>query len=160
MATVSDNLSDAQLDKCRHAAEVCACFHFRRASRAVTQLFDEILRPSGVRSTQLVILINVALNEPVNSAHLARELVMDRSTVVRNLKPLVKGGLITVQPGKDRRTRVVSLTQKGRRILLDAVPLWEQAQHRFVSHVGTDRFRELLGELGNAVNVMQDVNAN
>ncbi len=139
--------------------DVCACFNFRKASRAVTQFFDETLAPSGLRSTQLVILLNVAASQrPVNSTEppatvmqLAREMVMDRSTLARNLKPLEKQRLIKITPGHDRRTRVVRLTAHGRKVLAAAVPLWEQAQQRFVEQVGPRRWKSTLKNLQSAV---------
>ena len=95
------------------ALDVCACFNFRKASRAVTQLYDEALQPSGLRATQLVILLSAAVNPGLGISKLARELVMDASTLNRNLKPLEKRGLISVDDSKDGRRRLVSLTAKG-----------------------------------------------
>ena len=124
------------LQKCAQAAGSCACFQFRKASRAITQHFDEILQPTGLRSTQLVILLALALNDDVSPAGLARQLVMDRSTLVRNLKPLEKRGLVVSRPGKDRRTRSVYLTESGRLELSQAIPYWEKAQGEFLRNLG------------------------
>ena len=118
--------------------DACACFNFRKASRAVTKFFDETLAPSGLRSTQLAIPLNVAASQPPANSdeppttviQLAREMVMDRSTLARNLKPLKKQRLVKIVPGQDRRTRVVRLTARDRQALAGAVPLWEQAQRR------------------------------
>jgi DNA-binding MarR family transcriptional regulator len=148
---MNDVIDGAALEKLQQAAVNCACFNFRKASRAVTNLFDETLQPLGLRSTQLVILIVVALSERITVVRLANQLVMDRSTVARNLKPLERDGLITIEAGDDRRTRIVDLTPKGRETLLAAVPLWEKAQSQFVDSIGSSRWSSLLENLTHTV---------
>ncbi len=148
---------DPQFNRARiaEAAATCACFNFRKASRAVTSYFDAKLQASGLRSTQLVILIAVALSEAATLAQLARLLVMERSTLTRNLKPLEKQDLLRVVSGDDRRTRLVELTEKGRRALEDAMPLWEKAQGGFVDLLGPQRWQDLLSNLSATVAATQ-----
>jgi len=139
------------------AAAVCACFHFRRASRAVTQLFDTILAPSGLRSTQFVILVAVhAADGPVSLPDLANALGVDRSTLTRNLQPLRKAGLLRAVSNKRSRASHVRLTAKGTRVLNEAAPLWEEAQTRFVAKLGERRWPSLLGELDGVVSAARD----
>jgi len=135
------------------ALDVCACFNFRKASRAVTQLYDEALQPSGLRSTQLVILLSAAVNPGLGISKLARELVMDASTLNRNLKPLEKRGLLSVEDSKDGRRRLVTLTPKGEEAIRSAVPLWNDAQSKLVAQFGTQRFKDLLKMMGNLVSM-------
>jgi DNA-binding MarR family transcriptional regulator len=135
------------------ALDVCACFNFRKASRAVTQLYDEALQPSGLRSTQLVILLSAAVNPGLGISKLARELVMDASTLNRNLKPLEKRGLISVEDSKDGRRRLVTLTAKGHDAIQSAVPLWNDAQSKLVAQFGSQRFKDLLKMMGNLVSM-------
>lgn len=149
--------NDLDLDKCAAAIEACACFNFRKASRVVTQFFDEALQPAGVRSTQLVILLAIAVNDRSNSARLARKLVMDRSTLVRNLRPLERRGLLKLSPGQDRRTRIISLTKRGRETLARSIPFWEEAQKKFVEQIGAQRWQRLLNELPKAVALTRSV---
>ena len=78
---------------------------------------------------------------------IARALVMDRSTLTRNLRPLELAGLVTTAGGKDRRTRFVRLTPHGRDHLTAALPLWEQAQHQIVRRLGGPRWHDILKEL-------------
>ncbi len=139
--------SNPDLDKCREAAASCACFNFRKASRVVTQMFDEELAPSGLRSTQLVILLATHVNGSLSPAGLAEELVTDRSTLTRNLQPLIKRRLIRMTHGKDRRTRVISLTPSGVATLAKAIPYWERAQNRFVNQLGINRWKKMLVDL-------------
>jgi DNA-binding MarR family transcriptional regulator len=141
------------LEKCVGAATTCACFNFRKASRAVTQLFDDALQPTGLRSTQLVILIAAAVFDSLAVSRLARELVMDRSTLTRNLRPLERRGLLRLAPGKDVRTRLVVLTPAGREALVRALPVWEKTQHRFQEQLGHGRWKELLASLNATVQV-------
>jgi DNA-binding MarR family transcriptional regulator len=135
------------LELCARAAESCACFNLRKASRAVTQAFDEALQPTGLRSTQLVVLLAAALFEQASVSHLARELVLDRTTLTRNLRPLTASGLVRLSAGRDAREKQVELTAKGRRTLARALPVWAAAQRKFVDHVGTERWDQLHVEL-------------
>jgi DNA-binding MarR family transcriptional regulator len=125
----------------------CACTNFRKASRAVTMLFDETLAPCGLRSTQLAILVAIGLGEPSSLARLARELVMDSSTLARNLKPLEQRGLIAKTAVGDRRRRAIALTAEGQAVVDRALPLWAEAQRRFVGQFGAERWPQLRSDL-------------
>jgi DNA-binding MarR family transcriptional regulator len=153
---VSKRNSTLDLDLCAHASRHCACFNFRKASRAVTQQFDESLQSTGLRSTQFVLMIAVAVSESAGVAALARELVMDRSTLTRNLRPLVRMGLLDVRLGQDRRTRVVELTPTGKDTLVAALPVWADAQRRFTERLGDDRWENLLALLSATVDYTRE----
>jgi DNA-binding MarR family transcriptional regulator len=133
------------------AARVCACFNFRKASRAVTQLFDNALQPSGLRSTQFVILVAIGAHGRPNLPDLARGLNVDRSTLTRNLQPLVRDGLLRVTEGKGERASAVRLTPRGERLLAATVPLWAKAQTRFVEMFGGQRWPSMLDDLNRVV---------
>ncbi|MCI0401881.1 MAG: MarR family winged helix-turn-helix transcriptional regulator [Gammaproteobacteria bacterium] len=143
----------SMLSKSQEAAATCVCFNLRKASRAVTQLYDGILQETGVRATQTPILIASYLAGEVTVSHLADTLVMDRTTLTRNLKPLEDQGLITVKTGNDRRTKAIALTSQGKAVLTRVLPLWEKAQKQIVGGLGNDRFKSLLAELSAAVSV-------
>lgn len=89
----------------------------------------------------------------VTVTRLAKMVVMDRTTLTRNLKPLEKKGLIKVTPGKDRRMKVVTLTEKGNETLIKALPIWEKAQAHIIKELGQERWNNLLADLGKAVSV-------
>jgi DNA-binding MarR family transcriptional regulator len=110
----------------------CACRNLRRTARAVTQLYDETLRPSGLRVTQFTLLVTVAMSEPVQITRLADAMALDRTTLARDLGPLTERGLVEIAAGDDRRTRVVRLTRQGREAIGQAYPLWQRAQARIV----------------------------
>ena len=148
---MSSSKNHRDLDKYAEAATVCACSNFRKASRAVTQLFDQALEPSGLRSTQLVILLEIAVARSTTVPQLARRLVMDRSTLQRNLQPLVKRGFIKVDSSRARRSQLLTLTPRGHKAVEEAVPLWDRAQTRFVQQLGQKRWRILREYLSAAV---------
>ncbi len=132
-------------------AETCACLNVRKAARAVTQLYDEVLQPSGLRATQFNLLVASALASEATVTQLAEALVMDRTTLTRNLKPLESQGLLTINAGTDRRKHLVRLTERGRQALTTALPYWEQAQDRVVTYLGQSQWHTLLAELKTVV---------
>ena len=138
------------------AISACACFNFRKVTRLITQHFDEVLKPSGLLITQFTILIAIARLETVTVNDLAAILVMDRTTLTRNIKPLKRAGWLTIQPGQDKRTRVMTLTADGKRVLAEAMPLWQQAQRGFVEKLGSSRWGTLLPQLTEVTARLQD----
>jgi DNA-binding MarR family transcriptional regulator len=135
-------------------ATSCACFNLRKAARAITSLYDEALRPAGIRATQLTLLMGIAAAEQPTISQLAELLVMDRTTLARDLKPLAAQGLVTIVAGDDRRTRLVQLTVAGRHTLNDALPLWHQAQTRMITDgLGRDEWHALYGALQDVVRI-------
>jgi DNA-binding MarR family transcriptional regulator len=129
----------------------CACFNLRRATRAVTQLYDEFLRPSGLRGTQFSLLTVIRLTGTASITDLAHAAVMDRTTLTRNLRPLVEEGLIRIREGDDARVRKVTLTAAGRARLAAAQPYWEEAQTHITKTLGRARLDRLLTDLSGAV---------
>ena len=125
----------------------CACFNVRKAARVITQNFDEVMQPSGLRATQFTVLVMIASSDATTMSELADKLVMDRTTLTRNLKPLQEQGLIKDMPGTDGRTRSIALTSKGGKALLKTLPLWKKAQARMTRYLGHARFADLLQEL-------------
>ena len=142
---------DVTLQDMAQVPGTCANYNLRRADRVVSQLYDEMLRPSGLKSTQFTLLTAVRLKEPIAINCLAGALFMDRTTLTRNLRPLKNEGWITIDPGLDRRVREVSLTAEGRQVLERAYPLWRQAQARVAERLGGERMEHLLGDLAATV---------
>jgi len=142
-------------DKCRQVAQSCAVFNLRKASRALTQLYETSLRPSGLRVTQFTLMVAVNLLGAITISRLAEAMVMDRTTLTRNLKLLEKKGFIKIIPGEDRRERVAVLTQLGRESLGKALPLWEAPQSEIVHGLGQRRFDEMLANLMATVSLVK-----
>jgi DNA-binding MarR family transcriptional regulator len=147
----ANNLDAASI---KEVARACACANLRRAARAVTQLFDEALAPSGLRATQFTLLVTSRLMGESTINELAERMAMDRTTLSRNLKPLVRNGLLEVRPGEDGRTRLVWITAAGEQALEEAYPLWQQAQQEIVGVLGEERHEALLGDVAQAVSLV------
>lgn len=125
----------------------CTCGALRRATRALTQLYDDRMLPSGLRVTQFSLLRMLARNGPTCMSELATMLLLDRTALSRTLEPLVRRGLVSIVPGKDARTREVSLTQVGARAIRIAVPHWKRAQVRVAAALGSERLGALMQSL-------------
>jgi DNA-binding MarR family transcriptional regulator len=124
--------------------EVCNCLALRQATRHVTQFYDQFLASSGLRTTQFSILIKLRLAGPMTINALAKALVMDRTTLGRNILPLQREGLIDVVPGRiDRRSKELRLTEAGAARLRAARAGWTQAQTQFEGAFGGRRAKEL-----------------
>lgn len=129
----------------------CVCFNLRKTARAITQMYDEILKPSGLRSTQFSVLAVVAAKGPATMTALSKTLVMDRTTLTRNLKPLLDQGLVKAGKGADRRQRPIAITGDGEAALVLALPLWRRAQDRVVVGLGEARWRGMTRLLDEAI---------
>jgi DNA-binding MarR family transcriptional regulator len=125
----------------------CCCFNLRKATRAVTQFFDRHLEPANIRATQFTLLLTLTAATGKTLTEMAEGLVMDRTTLTRNLKPLEKDQLITTVKLTDRRTKGYILTEKGRMAIEKGVPLWNKAQHHIVAQLGDEKYSHLLKEL-------------
>ena len=135
-------------------AQGCVCFNIRKSARAITQLYEDALRPTGLRATQFTLLVATRVMGTATINDLAKGLVMDRTTLTRNVKPLEKQGFIRVMPGKnDRREREVTLTLAGQEILSEALPLWKTVQETVIEALGQGRVRRLLKDLSATVDL-------
>src|SRR5437660_9898210 len=112
--------------------ELCNCLALRQAARHVTQFYDQFLASAELRTTQFSILTKLRRLGPMTIGTLAADLVMDRTTLGRNLQPLEREGLVTVAKGHaDRRSREIRLTDAGAERLRIAVESWVSAQAGF-----------------------------
>jgi len=147
---------DATLqDACFRVVAECACEGLRRTARAVTQLYEDALAPSGLRATQFPILVALAAAGPLPVTRLADALGLERTTLTRNMRGLQDLGIIAIAGGDDRRTRVVELTPEGSRCLSEALPLWEQAQGHVEERFGHVRLQGLHGELSRLTEIVR-----
>jgi DNA-binding MarR family transcriptional regulator len=144
-----------QKENANISAAECLGFAIRKAARVITQLYDEALAPVGLKSTQFSLLNVASVAEDVSINSLAEMLVMDRTTLTRNLRPLVKAGLVEVNPGIDRRTRAVKLTPAGRARLDKALPLWRTVQEQAIRQIGKNTGIRLREDLSAVVRLSQ-----
>jgi DNA-binding MarR family transcriptional regulator len=138
----------------------CNCLAVRQAARYVTQLYDRHLAASGLRTSQYGILAKLKRLGPMTINELAAELVIDRTTLGRNIRPLERDGLITITSGRtDRRVKELRLTAGGDERLNETRDSWIAAQRSFEAGFGPERsaeLRELLRVLVNTGLVPQD----
>jgi DNA-binding MarR family transcriptional regulator len=114
-----------------HVRDACLCLHVQRTARALARRFDEAFRPLNLTSGQFSLLVSLNRPTPPNIGSVASLLAMDRTTLTAALKPLERRGLIDVRiHAKDRRTRLLKLTRKGRTLLSRAVPIWDSTHTR------------------------------
>ncbi|MDR3614167.1 MAG: MarR family transcriptional regulator [Candidatus Obscuribacterales bacterium] len=124
----------------------CNSLATRKVARRITQIYDASLAPSGIRSTQMVILAALSLRakNPPTLSELADSLVLDRSALGHNLRPLERDGFIELQENQeDRRQRHLILTREGKAKLNEAFPLWVKAQESFSKLYGEKGMAEL-----------------
>ena len=124
--------------------DTCLCLHLQRAARTLARRFDDALRPLDLTNGQFSLMMSLNRPEPPGMAAVASLLAMDRTTLTAALKPLQRRALveITVHPA-DRRTRQIKLTQKGRSLLVQALPIWKST-HRAVEDLLSDHDPERL----------------
>jgi DNA-binding MarR family transcriptional regulator len=125
----------------------CACFDLRKATRAVSRLYDDCLRPLDLNITQYSLLRVIEGTPQISVSTLGRYMVMDRTSITRALAPLERDGLIRSRAGSDKRTRIISLTKRGTKLIANAKPHWDEAQKTFLELIGNKRWTVMRGLL-------------
>ena len=121
---------DLPLSVTHEVRDRCLCLHLQRAARAIGRRFDEALKPVGLTNGQFSLLMSLNRPEPPGIGEVAHMLAMDRTTLTANLKPLERRGLLKVTLGtKDKRSRRLTLTDEGRNLLIEAVPIWQSTHN-------------------------------
>ncbi len=153
---VDERLVQSLRAQARTVNVTCADINLRRAARAVTQMYDRFLAASNLQVTQFSLLVACAVAGPAPITNLAEKLVMDRTTLARNLKPLTTRGLVKIANGDDRRVHVVALSDRGYAALAKALPLWQEAQTKIVEGFGQPRLSSLLQDLSALVRLARE----
>ena len=143
------------LEVSARVAAACACGGLRRASRAISRFYEAALAPLDLTATQFSILVAVHLRGPVPLSRLAEGLVLDRTSLYRAVKPLVRRRCLRILAGRNRRERTAALTEAGRRLLEEALPIWEVVQGRFVRALGAPAWGSLTSGLAEVVPAVQ-----
>jgi DNA-binding MarR family transcriptional regulator len=125
----------------------CTCARLRRATRALTQLYDDAMAPAGLRVTQFSLLSTLAREGPIAISALASRQLLDRTALSRNLDPLLGKGLVEVVRGRDARTKEVAISRKGSAALRTAEPYWMRVQKEVTQRVGADKLDALIATL-------------
>jgi DNA-binding MarR family transcriptional regulator len=123
--------------------EQCTCTRVRTAARLVTRTYDNALRPAGLKASQLAVLAAVASAESASIAALSKALSMDRTTLSRNLQPLLYEKLVTLVEDGGGRSKSARITKNGEARLQMAIPLWRKAQLSLARQAGAGRLNEL-----------------
>lgn len=131
----------------RKTGKTCVCFNLRKASRLLSQIYDQALKPAGLKVTQFSLLMAVAGRGEATIGELALPLGMDRTTLSRNARILEKRGLVIIEEGEDRRQQKIMLTDNGVSALRKALPLWERVQDGLSGELGEERIKTFLGDL-------------
>jgi DNA-binding MarR family transcriptional regulator len=132
----------------------CMCGSFRRTSRALTQLYEDALRPVGLRTTQFTVLQTLSLAGEVTQGKLGQILAMDSTTLTRTLNIMGRHGWIAKRRGEDRREWRMRLSKTGETTFKQALPYWEKAQTRLRRQLGdelSDNLMKLTQKVTNAL---------
>lgn len=124
----------------------CTCFKLRKLARAMSRLYDQHMAKVGLKTTQYTVLSNAA-RQALPVAELAERIGTERTTLTRNLKPLIEAQWITLEAGADSRQRIVTITDAGRAKVKEAYVAWRAAQSEFESLLGSGAVRSLHAQL-------------
>ena len=135
----------------------CSCNMIRKSARKITQFYESSLREAGVKPTQFSILATLANTGPIQLTPLADRLLLERTSLTRNLNVLKGYGWVQLQTGvEDSRQRIVSLSDKGYEQLDHAIPYWERAQKAIANEMGEDKIAGLRKTLGKITEVITE----
>lgn len=139
--------TDVVLQQGSSSTDICTCGELRKAARAITLLYDNAFKSSGLLSTQFGVLQLLCDNDSIQISDLACKLGMDRTTLTRNLSVLERDGFIKILQGKDHRTRIVTATQKGHDTISKTILIWSEIQCKVKQKLGENLWRELMHNL-------------
>jgi DNA-binding MarR family transcriptional regulator len=135
------------LEKCLSETHTCVAYNLRKSSRIVSKIYEKEMRGAPIRGPQFSLTIIVARRGPQTITGLARDIGADRTTLTRNLRQLEKKGVVEISPGRDDRTKSVSLLPAGEQALRDSVPYWRRAQAKVLEALGDERWARMLSDL-------------
>ena len=128
--------------------QACACASLRTVSRSLTQLYNQILQPTGLKITQYYMLVTICQYKKRSISELSDIMMLDQTTITRNVNVLIKNEFVHVERDEhDSRSKCVSLTAIGVKKLYEATPIWMKVQEKIESEIGTDDYQHLLRTL-------------
>lgn len=134
----------------------CTGFNLKRATRIVQNLFDDAFKPVGLEGTQYTVLSHIFVSEPILLTKLAHLMDVDRTTLARNLKPLEKKGYVQIQPGSDKRAKLINTTEQGKEVLSKALPLWRETQDKIKATLGIENWNSMISNLNGLVENLKE----
>ena len=138
-----------------HQIEPCLALSMRKANRVLTQIYDQDMTGNGIKITQFAILRAVYYLGEATNRRLQEVLVLDQTTLSRNLKPLLRDGYLEALPGEDRREKLLHLTREGKQLFKQAAKSWQQTQQKLKALLGQELTEKLL-TVGEAVVDLKD----
>ena len=142
------------LDAYKWRGNECVYSNLKLLSRVLGNVFDEALKPSGFRASQLALMWSIVAMQPVEINRLSYTMRTDQTTLSRTIENLRRARLVTVRAGRDRRTRIVTATALGRRRFEQAMPYWEEAQRRAADLLPLDEVKQLARRVRHATRVV------
>lgn len=127
----------------------CYCIDMRRAANRLTDFYDKALRPLGITVNQYSLIVNIHRLEPCSVVALAEAVRLEKSTLVRSLKPLLEQGLLQDVSAPRSRSRQIRLTDRGKKALERARPVWQDTQQQIKTVVGEDEVKQFMRVLRN-----------
>jgi DNA-binding MarR family transcriptional regulator len=149
--------TDVVLQQGKLSEDICTCGELRKAARAITLLYDNTFKSSGLLSTQFGVLQVLCEIDSIQITDLAGKLGMDRTTLTRNLSVLERDGFIKISQGIDHRTRIVTATQKGHIAVSKTILKWSEIQCKVKQKLGENSWRELMLNLTGLLKVIDQL---
>ena len=149
--TINKEDFDKDTDQiCEEILTTCAVTNLRKLTRLVTNRFNEKIKTTGMRTTQICVMLAIGREAGKALTSYAEELCMDLSTLARSLETLEKQGLVRIKPGR-RREKLVYLTETGKEKIHEVYPIWQKAQAGFIKAFGEDAWRHYLDAADSAI---------
>lgn len=140
------------MENMNYQTKPCLCAALRKATRVITKRYEASLKPSGLKVTQYSMLINISRLMGITISELAKVMVMDQSTVTRNIQLLEKKGYVYFkEEGTDLRVKLIHISESGKQVLDQAKPLWKKAQRETENQLGTLGFDVMVRALNSVV---------
>lgn len=136
--------------------QICVCANLRKKTRVVTQLYDKLLQPTGLKITQYSMLANIDYQQSVSISRLGEILLLDQTTITRNINLLKQNGYVDItKDPQDARTKVITLTEKGDEKLNEAAPIWEEIQEKIINDIGLEKYEDFYETLKSIQKIIQ-----
>lgn len=139
------------------ATASCTCASLRRTTRVVTKFYEDALKPSGLTPGQFTVLAVLLNRGERRQSEISELLAMERTTLIRNLRPLEARGLIVGQTSGPRRAKTLDITSDGKEAYQRALPHWRRAQSKIIETLGTNRWNSLMRDLVTTADSVQSV---
>lgn len=128
--------------------QICVCANLRKKTRVVTQLYDKLLQPTDLKITQYSMLANIAHQQSISISRLGEILLLDQTTVTRNINLLKQNGYVNLtRDPQDARAKIITLTDKGVEKLNEATPIWQDIQQRIIDDIGIEKYENFYDTL-------------